>query len=94
MFARSLHRGSWSTLLALRRALQVDRNLATHLCGLQTVQMRPVAAGSNWSAPICRSVMFSNHLHVSPVFCGLEEFFPKTDNLIEEGEKTGKLVEL
>ena len=43
---------------------------------------------SNWSAPYIGAV---RGMHCSPLLYGLEEFFPKTENLIEEGEKTGML---
>ena len=93
MFAKSLHSCSWSTLFALRRALQVDTMLTTQLSGLQTVHGCSGAVYPKWSAPTSSAGLLSKYLHSSPVSSGLEEFFPRTDNLIEEGEKTGKIYE-
>ena len=93
MFAKSLHRGSWSTLLALRRALQVETTLTTQLSGLQTAYRSTGAVYPKWSAPTVSAGLLSRYLHSSPVSSGLEEFFPRTDNLIEEGEKTGEIYE-
>lgn len=46
---------------------------------------------SNWRAPLCIiGVQQQRQLHCSSLSSGLEEFFPKTDDIIEEGERTGK----
>ena len=47
---------------------------------------------SNWSTPhFCALWHLSAQLfHSSPASRGLEEFFPKTDDIIEEGENTGE----
>ena len=71
-----------------RRALQTRGEWTTQLHTLSASCMRSNIAFSKWSAFSCVSV---KQLHSSSSTCGLEEFFPKTNNLIEEGEKTGML---
>lgn len=34
------------------------------------------------------------NIYTSPSFKGLEEFFPRTDDILEEGEKTGMIIKL
>ena len=92
MLGRALYSGSWSTLVAWRRALLLHGRPLTHLvdtnsvgCSAKTVR----GTFSNWSAPPCDTGSFAKHLHGSTIMCGLEEFFPRSENLIEEGEKTG-----
>ena len=45
---------------------------------------------SNWRAPLCIVGVQQRQLHCSSLSGGLAEFFPKTDDIIEEGEHTGK----
>ena len=91
MFRGCLHSGSWSAFIAWRRALQLREGSP-----LQSYVLHAVCRSStvsNWSAPSWPTAsLFAKQLYSSPSLCGLEEFFPKTDNLIEEGEKTGMLL--
>ena len=62
-------------------------------CGLKAIcqsTLACVGGVSSWSAPSCHSRNLTKHIHSSSTVRGLEEFFPKTENLIEEGEKTGR----
>ena len=77
--------------MAWKRAFHLQRGLLTQTVGVQVDFSSNRAANgvcSNWSAPYFGT---TRGLHCSPLVCGLEEFFPKTENLIEEGEKTGML---
>lgn len=38
---------------------------------------------------VFRGHILTRELHTTCQTCGLEEFFPKTENIIEESEKTG-----
>ncbi len=75
--------------MAWRQTFQLQRGFLT-----QTFEVKADCSSirtangvfSNWSAPYFGTF---RGLHSSPLLCGLEEFFPKTENLIEEGEKTG-----
>lgn len=92
MLGRRLFRGSWSALVAWRRTSQLQRGLLTQTLGekIDCTSIRTVNnVFSNWCAPYFGGGTTTRGLHSSPLLCGLEEFFPKTENLIEEGEKTG-----
>lgn len=54
---------------------------------------RPVPLCSKWSTPLplCMCAARVNAIHTSSARQGLEEFFPQTDDIIEEGERTGTI---
>ena len=88
-----LHRCAWK-VWALRSVCsgnQVPLAEATSACHTTTNGAGRI---SNCRAPTvlhsCSpGVQQHRRLHLSPVSRGLEEFFPKTDDIIEEGEKNG-----
>lgn len=91
MLGRRLFRGSWSALVAWRRSFHLQRGFLTQGVGVQTdCRSTRAVEGmfSNWSAPYLGTAG-TRGLHCYTLLSGLEEFFPKTENLIEEGEKTG-----
>ena len=92
MLRKQLFRGSWSALVAWRRTLQLQRGFLTQSFGIQAICSSTRSTKGtfpNWSAPCLSAGPFARGLHGSPLVCGLEEFFPRKENLIEEGEKTG-----
>ena len=77
--------------MAWKRSCQLHRGFLTQAVAVQSdCSYSRTSSGmfSNWSAPYSGT---TRRFHSSPLLCGLEEFFPKTENLIEEGEKTGIL---
>ena len=77
--------------MAWRRSFQLHQGFLTQPVAVQSeCNYSRTSSGmfSNWSAPY---ISTTRGFHSSPLLCGLEEFFPKTENLIEEGEKTGIL---
>ena len=85
-----LYRGS---LQLLEQPLHLFRGPAVSLCTAKR-RFHSQSRCSNWRTPSADTnyTAVQRRFHCSPLSRGLEEFFPRTDNIIEEGEQTGKFT--